>query len=114
VKCALLAGHRLVAVYISPCSEGGVVDGCGPATYVGQTGRLIHHLKEHKRALTTANPKNSALAEHAINTGHEIDWSDARVNNANPLLHQHCNLESWHIHQQPSLTGREVHYTTSL
>jgi len=48
------------------------------ATYVGKTGRtLTHHLKEHKRALTTVNPMDSALAENAINTGHEIGWSDA-------------------------------------
>ena len=108
VKCALLAGHGLVAVYISPCSEGGVVDGCGPATYVGQTGRLI----QHKRALTTANPMNSALAEHAINTGHEIDWSDARVNDANPLLHQRCNLESWLAHPSPPVYNQLNRHTS--
>ena len=28
VKCACSAGHRLVVEYISPCSEGGVVNGC--------------------------------------------------------------------------------------
>ena len=50
------------------------------ATYVGKTGRtLTHRLKEHKRALTTDNPMDSALAENAINTGHEISWSDARA-----------------------------------
>ena len=93
-------------VYQVPCSD------C-LATYVGQTGRtLIHRLKENKRALTTANPMDSALAEHAINTGHEINWSDARVIDATPLLHQHCNLESWHICRQ--LLQGERYTTTSL
>ena len=74
---------------------------CGdyPATYVGQTGRtLIYHLKEHKRAPTTAD---------AINSGHEIDQPDARVIDANPLLHQCCNLGSWHIRRQPLPLIRE-------
>ena len=41
---------------------------------------------EHKRALTTANSMTSALAEHAMDTGHNMDWSDAQVVDASPLL----------------------------
>ena len=45
-----------------------------PATYVGQTGRLLaQRVKEYKSALTNACPERSAIAEHAIDTGHTID-----------------------------------------
>ena len=102
--------EKIGVVYWVPCGD------C-PATYVGQTRMtLIHCLKEHKRAQTTANPMDAALVEHAINTGHEIDWSDTRVIDANPLLHQHCNLESQlaHLSTTAPLTGRYTTRATSL
>ena len=101
VKDPVPPEEKTGVVYKVPCSD------C-QATYVGQTGRtLLHRIKEHKRALTTASPMNSALAEHAMDTGHEIKWLDATIINANPLLHQRCNLESWHIREQPLPLNRE-------
>ena len=76
-------------VYKVPCGD------C-PSTYVGQMERtsLMHCITEHKRALTTANSMASVLAEHAMDTGHNIDWSDAQAIDASPLLQQQCTLES--------------------
>ena len=72
VKDPVPPEEKAGVVYRVPCGD------C-PTTYVGQTGRtLMHRLKEHKRALTTANSMTSALAEHAVDTGHDIDWSDAK------------------------------------
>ena len=54
---------------------------CGdcPKVYVSQTGRtLSHRLKEHRRALTSGNLTQSALAEHAAVHGHVIDWGRAK------------------------------------
>ena len=43
----------------------------------------------------------------AMNAGHDIDWSDAQVIDASPLLQQRCTLESWHIRRQPQPLNRE-------
>ena len=62
---------------IPPMQRPGVVNqvpcaSC-PEVYVGQTGRTLEHrLKEHKRALTSGTTI-SAIAEHALNTNHDID-----------------------------------------
>ena len=34
---------------------------------------------EHKRAVSQGDSNASPLAEHVLNTGHQIDWSDAMV-----------------------------------
>ena len=40
--------------------------------YIGQSGiSLVCHLKERRRVVFTGD---SALAEHAMKSGHEIDW----------------------------------------
>ena len=46
----------------------------------------MDRLKKYRWALVTTNPMTSALAEHAMETGHDIDWSDAQVIDASPLL----------------------------
>ena len=54
-------------VYRIPCGT------CGRA-YIGQPGRTLHEqLKEQKRALTSGNPAQSAVAEHAMEEMHVID-----------------------------------------
>ena len=40
---------------------------------------LAVRLKEHQRALYTGDSNISALVEHAITIGHEIDWLNATV-----------------------------------
>ncbi len=37
----------------------------------------------------------SAIAEHAIKTGHTIDWSGAKVVDRNDHFYQRCLLESY-------------------
>ena len=50
----------------------------------------------------------SALAEHAMDTMHEIAWEDAVVLASNPYPHQQCAIEAWHIRSQPSPMNREA------
>ena len=55
-------------VYELSCTE------C-PAQYIGQTGRhLSERIKEHKRATTRGYHLESGVAEHVMDTNHEIDW----------------------------------------
>ena len=50
-----------------------------PKVYIGQTGRMLEHrLKEHKRALTSGNVSQSAVAEHAMDESHTIKWEEQR------------------------------------
>ena len=75
----------------------------GTATYVGQTGRLLNtRLKEHRAALTNARPERSAVAEHAIDTGHTIDWGNM------PFFWQRCTMETWHMGNQPNPLNRKA------
>ena len=79
-----------------------------PATYIGQIGRTLQHqLKEHKYALTSGHVWNSAVAEHAANTGHAIKWDGAEVIHSHPHLKQRCVLEAWHIQKQAHTINRE-------
>ncbi len=49
--------------------------------YIGRTGRILQpHVKEHKRALRLMDTNLSAVAHHAIEKNHEIDWENAIVN----------------------------------
>jgi len=72
-------------------------------TYVGQTGRtLSHHLKEYQQAFRSANSSTSAVAEHAISSGHTTAWDVASVIDSHPHLQPRCALEAWHIKSQPN------------
>ena len=52
---------------------------------IGQTGRTLdHRLKEHRRALISGNVQQSAVAEHASNETHDIDWEKAEVVDCHP------------------------------
>lgn len=65
-------------VYEVPCS-------CGKV-YIGETGRSINtRLTEHKRHLRLLHPTKSAIAEHAIDTLHDIRFEDTKIlaNNKN-------------------------------
>ena len=83
---------------------------CGTCSgvYVGQTCRTLdHRLKEHKRALTSGNLAQSAVAEHAANESHVIDWKGAKVVDTHPRYHQRCALESWHIRSETTTMNRD-------
>jgi hypothetical protein len=52
---------------------------CGKV-YVGQTSRAIENrCKEHKRHIHLGQPGNSAVAEHSIETGHNIDFNNIMI-----------------------------------
>ena len=62
-----------------------------------------HHLKEHKRTLTSG----TTIAEHALNTNYDTDWADASVVVSHPHLHARCALETWHIRPLKHNINRE-------
>ena len=79
-----------------------------PKVYIGQTGRsLKHRLKEHRRALRNGDMAASALAEHALTAGHDVDLSKAEVLDSNPYTATWCMLESWHIQRNENRVNRE-------
>ena len=93
--------HRAGVVYKIPCRS------C-TKVYIGQTGRTLEHrLKEHRRALVSGDVSLSAVAQHAVDEGHDIDWSSATVIDGHPNFHQRCALEEWHIRSQDSLMNRD-------
>ena len=76
--------------------------------YVGQTCRTLdHRLKEHKRAITSGNLAQSAVAEHAAHESHVINWKEAKVVDTHPRYHQRCALESWHIRSETTTMNRD-------
>ena len=88
-------------VYCVPC------DGC-PMKYIGQTGRnLKHWLAEHRHALKKGDVATSALAEHALETGHPMDLTKAEVIDHHPFTSNRCLLESWHIQRSADTLNRE-------
>ena len=84
----------------------------GPLWYmpknVGQTCRTLdHRLKEHRRALTSGNLAQSAIAEHAAQESHVTDWKKAKVVDTHPCYHQRCALESWRIRSETTTMNRD-------
>ena len=78
-------------VYRNPCKN------CDCA-YVGQMKRLFGvRLKEHQRAVFTGDSEKSALAEHALRTGYDIDWNNAPILASCQFLDQCLLLELWHV-----------------
>ena len=93
--------QRTGVVYRIPCSS------CDKV-YIGQTGRTLdHRLKEHRRALTSGNVQQSAVAEHATSEMHDIDWEKAEVVDCHPHYRQRCALEAWHIRTEPHKMNRD-------
>ncbi len=68
------------------------------------------HGTKNQRALTSWNSFyiTSAVAEHAIKTGHTIDWNGAKVIDGNDHFYQRCLLESWHIQSNKNALNREI------
>ena len=88
-------------IYRIPCKD------CSKV-YVGQTCRtLAHWMNEHKQALTSDNLAHSAVAEHAAQHSHAIDWEGAIVMDVEQQFHQRCILESLHIQSETSAMNRD-------
>jgi hypothetical protein len=63
---------KFPGVYRIPCE-------CGKV-YVGQARRSIEtRCKEHMRHIRLDQPEKSAVAEHSVNTGHQIDFSNITI-----------------------------------
>ena len=63
-------------------------------SYIGQTGRTLSCcIKEHKQAVSQGDSNALALAEHVLNTGHQIDWSNAMVLDSSHFYYQRLYLE---------------------
>lgn len=64
--------YNTCGVYQVPCT-------CGKV-YIGETGRTIDtRLKEHKRHLRLIQPTKSAIAEHALDTLHDINFEKTKT-----------------------------------
>ena len=49
---------------------------------------MRHRMQEHKYALTSGNADRSAVAEHAVATGHAIEWEEEKVIDTQSEFHQ--------------------------
>ena len=93
--------QRAGMVYQIPC------DTCSKV-HIGQMGRALEHrLKEHRRALVSGNTAQSAVAEHAVDQMHSINWTGAEVVDSDPYYCQRCALEAWHIRMEQQAMHRD-------
>ena len=60
-----------------------------------------------QQAVFTGNSNLSALAEHTMNTGHEVDWPGAMVLDSCQAFYQRSYLELWYIHKEQAPLNRE-------
>ena len=87
--------------------------------YVGETGRnLTTRLKEHKAACRLAAFDRSAVAKHAWQEGHEIEWNDVEILDTAKDLQERKVKESLYVRMAPKSClmnrdeGREEHSRT--
>ena len=65
------------------------------ASYVGQTSQMLtSRIYRQRLALKNRDDEHSALAEHAIHTGHEINWSTVGIVKASPNQTEKLLIES--------------------
>jgi hypothetical protein len=70
---------KIPGVYRIPCE-------CGKV-YIGQTGRSIEtRCKEHMRDIRLDQPEKTEVAEHSINTGHQIDFNVSVLDRASGYM----------------------------
>ena len=60
------------------------------------------------RTLTSGNTAQSAVAKHAAEQSHVIDWNEAKVMACHPHYRQRCALEAWHIHTEAQTMNRDA------
>ena len=99
-----------------PCSHGDD-DWCGIPDWM--SGLFSHLCRTDRKVTCSANeraqispdkcsrPERSAIAEHAINTGHTTDWSNTQIKAVMPPFWQRCILETWYMRSQPHPLNRE-------
>ena len=70
--------------------------------YVGETKRTLEtRLKEHKAACRLGAFERSAVAEHAWQEGHEINWNDMEILDTTRNLQERKVKESLYIRMAP-------------
>ena len=52
--------------------------------------------------------KVAAVAEHAMEEMHVINWEEAQVVDSHPHYTQRCTLEAWHIRSERNNLNRDV------
>ena len=88
-------------IYRVPCE-------CGQV-YIGQTGRLVAtRLAEHKRNLRLVQSDKSAIAEHAINTLHNVKFEDTCILVRDKRLSSRLIREAIEILKHPNNFNRTV------
>ena len=108
LKDQTLLQQQAGVIYRIPC-------GTCSKVYIGQTGRTLEHrLKEHRRALASENTAQSAVAEHAVEQMHVINWNEAEVVACHPYYRQRCALEAWHIRTEAQTMNHDVDLGSAL
>ena len=80
-------------VYKISCSD------CN-SVYIGQSKDCLHtRLEQHRSACRLLQPEKSALAEHSIKEGHNIDWKNAKVITRQTKWRQRLFAEAVHTHR---------------
>ena len=91
MKDSIPEKSRKGVIYRVPCME------CD-AVYIGETLRYLEErLREHKRHVEKNDPKNSAIAEHVMKTGHTVASDKAQVIDYEQRLGARKIKESLHI-----------------
>ena len=91
MKDKLSSDYRAAVIYKIPCGD------C-QKVYVGETARTLkQRFREYKRALKNLDRDASGLAEHATDTCHAVQWSEAMVVQQGSRDLQRRLLESLHI-----------------
>jgi hypothetical protein len=94
-------GLNVPGMYQIPCE-------CGKV-YMGQTGRSIEtRCKEHRRHIRLDQPDKSEVAEHSINTGHCIEFSNTVIFDRTSSYIDHLVKEELHRLQQHRRFGQNI------
>ena len=75
----------------------------GLFSHLYRTDRKVAYSVNERAQVSPANarPERSAIAEHAVNTGHTINWSSTQIKAVVPPFWQRCILETWYMRSQP-------------
>ena len=75
--------------------------------YIGQTNNaLITRIKQHEAAWRNLQIEKSAIASHAYEESHRIDWWNSQVIVQESRYRERLFLESWHIQASDNCVNR--------
>lgn len=92
-KTALKDKDKSNVVYRIQCNN------CDRA-YIGQTSRVLHGRLISHKSDCNRNVKSCGLAEHVIETGHKMDYNNAKVLTVENNYHKRIFLEMVHINNE--------------